>query len=918
MKENYDNGLNLPKTDFRMKADLSKNELEILKFWKSKNIYKKIVDKNSGRPCYVLHDGPPYANGNIHLGHALNKVLKDIIIKFKNMSGFFAPFVPGWDTHGLPTELKALDKMNCSRTKNISDIDLREKCKETASEYLDIQREEFKRLGVFGDWDNPYVTFEHEFESNQIRIFAKMVESGAIYRGLKPVNWCCSCRTALAEAEIEYKNDECESVYVKFKLDFKNCGTGNLFVKKVKELNINIENIYSLIWTTTIWTLPANVAICLNADFDYSLVEFNKEYYIIASKLAEGCFSSGFRILLTLRGSKFEDLIFFHPFLKKKSRLILGNHVTLNCGTGCVHTAPGHGLEDFEICSKYGIETVVPLDDSGFFTEEANFLKGLFIEEASEKIKENLKNNNNLFLVKKIKHKYPHCWRCKKPTVFRATKQWFCSIEKFKSKIVESIEKVEWIPRWGKERITSMVKERSDWCVSRQRRWGVPIPVFFCNNCGWVLINYSIILKISEIFKKHGSDCWYCNPAEFFLSGEKCENCGCGTFEKELDIMDVWFDSGTTYSVLGSNCFPADLYLEGSDQHRGWFQSSLITSVITTGKPPYKGVLTHGWVLDDEGQKQSKSLGNVISPQSVIEKFGADILRLWVSSVDYKDDVKISNNIINQIVEFYRKFRNTIRFMLANLYDFRKDDCLSIDSLCSIDKWALFKLNELMSKCIEAYKNYEFYTIYHLVQKFCVANLSNFYFDIIKDRLYVESKDGHFRKSAQTVIYFILVSLTKLVAPILSFTCEEIWRYIPDIEEESIFLSDFESKFDLDVPVELVEVWDRIIKISDSVKKELETARKDKIIGSSLEACIEFYSSSENYEFLNSNSEKIKDALIVSKVGFFKDESSDGIKVKVKKSLDQKCMRCWIYNESVGKNKKFPSLCDRCAKILGE
>ena len=908
MNKKYNDSLNLPKTDFPMKANLSSREPEILSKWISEDIYNKLLNKNKGKSKFILHDGPPYANGDIHLGHALNKILKDFIVKYKSMSGYFSPFVPGWDTHGLPTELKA--KKTIKNYDQLSTSELRDACKNIASHYIDVQRDAFKRLGVFGDWENPYITFDPKFESKQLEVFAKLVKNGAIYRGAKPVYWCSSCKTALAEAEIEYHEDDCTSIYVKFKVknDFG----------KLEKLNIDLDRTYFLIWTTTAWTLPANVAICVNPSFDYSVVKINDEFLILASELVDQCMNmaniSNYSIVGKINGKLLEGIVSCHPFLNRDSLVITGEHVNLESGTGCVHTAPGHGIEDYDCCKNYNFDLVVSLDADGILTSEAGQFEGLSADDGSKAIIEYLESNNYLFGKKNIVHKYPHCWRCKEPVVFRATDQWFCSVNSFKKDAIKESKKVNWIPSWGLDRMPSMLSERTDWCISRQRRWGVPIPAFFCKNCNTPLIDYDLVMHISEIFKEFGSNIWYEKDAKFFLNDDiSCKHCGSSEFIKEEDVMDVWFDSGSTHhAVLSDSEFPADLYLEGSDQYRGWFQSSLLTSVGMGKGAPYKSVLTHGWVLDEQARKQSKSLGNVISPLSVVQQSGADILRLWVASVKYTYNVKISNEILSQIGESYRKIRNTARFILGNLYDFSPiSEMIDFDDLCQVDKFILIKFKRIFEKSLMMYDKFEFYNIFHDIQNFCIIDLSNFYLDIIKDRLYVQKKDDVTRKSAQTTIWVILSGISKILAPILSFTCEEIWSYIPKINDvESVFLSDLKIDYKIKEDSDLEKYWNYILKISDVIKKNLEIARANKVIGSSLEAIVHLKKDSlpNSPEFLND----LKEVCMVSKVVF--SEQDDDISVS--KSNFEKCQRCWSLDETVGKNDEHMDLCERCIKVL--
>ncbi|BED92767.1 MAG: isoleucine--tRNA ligase [Candidatus Paraimprobicoccus trichonymphae] len=931
-EKNYNSTINLPKTDFPMKANLPKNEVITFKNLEEKNIYSQIMRKNALKPLYILHDGPPYANGNIHLGHALNKILKDFVVKYKNMSGFRSPYVPGWDTHGLPTELKAREKAKIKKNQDISDLELRTICKEFAVYYMNKQREQFKKLGLLGDWDNPYITLLPEFESKQIEVFAKMASEKAIYQGLKPVHWCYTCETALAEAEIEYNQDNCRSIYVKFRVK-----TPNIFLKGLK---VDVNNTYFVIWTTTTWTLPANVAICLHPKMDYNLIKSKNEYYIIAKDLVKNCMEGianigEYKIVSNLKGFELENITVFHPFLDRESVIITGEHVTADSGTGCVHTAPGHGIEDFEVCSRYkDIPVVVPVDSKGVLTEEVGEFKNIHISKVEENIIENLKKSNLLFGEKHLKHQYPHCWRCKQPVIFRATKQWFCSIDKFKNQALKSINSVNWIPKWGKDRISSMISDRKDWCISRQRKWGVPIPIFFCDNCKEPLINSEVMSNVSKIFKSEGSDSWYCKNSEYFITENiKCPKCKNDKFTKENDIMDVWFDSGVTHEVVCKRedmQFPADLYLEGSDQYRGWFQSSLLTSVCINDKAPYKNVVSHGWVVDEEGKKQSKSLGNGIKPTEVINKYGTDIFRLWVASSDYHSDVKISHNILNQLSESYRKIRNTFKFIIGNLYDFDPNTTsFKFEKLLDIDKFILNKLNKLYDILINSYQNFEFHYIFHSIQKFCIINLSNFYLDIIKDRLYVEKADSFKRKTAQYVIYIILSNLIRFLAPILAYTSEEVWNHMPHKTNEnleSILLNDILVKSDFDLDSNFSNCWEKLQELKNEVRKTLEQARKDKVIGSSLEAKVLIFSKNkEILEFLSNNYQNLKDILIVSEIEISDDfdvlnkpplEKMEDVFVSIEHSINKKCERCWMYLDTVGKNLSNFDLCERCIKVL--
>ncbi len=918
MSQDYNSTLNLPKTDFPMRAGLPQSEPVTLEKWLSDKVYEKLMEKNEGKPLYVLHDGPPYANGNIHLGTALNKVLKDFIVRYKNMSGFNAPFVPGWDTHGLPTELKARAKAGVGNSTTISDVELRKICREFALSYLDDQRNQFKRLGCIGEWDNPYITLKPEFEATQIEVFAEMACKGYIYKGLKPVYWCPECRTALAEAEIEYAEDPCHSIYVKFNV------TDDL--GKLSALGVDPSKCYFVIWTTTTWTLPANVAICVGPDFEYSIIKANDEYYVMATELYKSAFEaaeiSDYEVVATCKGSDLEYIKTAHPFIDRTSLVIVGDHVTLESGTGCVHTAPGHGVEDFEVCKNYKeLPIVVPVDADGKLTEEAGQFAGLSTEEANKPIALHLEETGALFALSKIIHQYPHCWRCKKPVIFRATDQWFCSVDDFKDAACEAIKDVQWIPKWGQDRITSMVRERKDWCISRQRKWGVPIPIFFCKECGEPHIDKEAMQAVADIFRVKGSDAWYEMDAnEFLPAGTKCKKCGCTDFDKEKDIMDVWFDSGSSHAAVCKNrdylTWPADLYLEGADQYRGWFQSSLLTAVATSGTAPYKAVLTHGWVVDGEGRKMSKSLGNGIDPQEVVDQYGADVLRLWVASSDYHVDIRISKDILKQLSEAYRKIRNTARYILGNLSDFNPDsDSVEVSELLEIDKWAINKLNDLIDKVKAGYDSFEFHQVYHAIHNFCVVDMSNFYLDVLKDRLYTEKAASKERRAAQTAMFIILDSLTRMLAPILAYTSDEIWKYMPhrsDSDPENVIFNSMPEKVAVDCDA---AKWDRIHELRDTVKKSLETVIKDKTIRTSLEASVVLKANGEELEFLKSVENDLATVLIVSNVDVIEADVTE-LTVEIAKASGEKCERCWAFSETVGTDSNHPTLCKRCADIL--
>ncbi len=920
MSQDYNATLNLPKTDFPMRAGLPKSEPVTLKNWEDEKIYDKLMELNEGKPLFVLHDGPPYANGNIHLGTALNKILKDFIVRYKNMSGFKAPYVPGWDTHGLPTELKARKEAGVSSSADISVIELRKMCQKFVEQSLDDQRTQFKRLGVIGEWDNPYITLTHDFEAEQIRVFAEMACKGYIYKGLKPVYWCPECKTALAEAEIEYAEDPCHSVYVKFKV------TDDL--GKFSAMGVDPEKTYFVIWTTTTWTLPANVAICVGPSFDYAVIKTGDEYLVMAEELYKGAMADAditdYEVVGTIKGSELEYMKTAHPFIDRTSLVIVGDHVTLESGTGCVHTAPGHGIDDYNVCLNYpDIPIVVPVDENGVLTEEAGMFAGLKTADANKPIAEYLDKTGALFAIKKIVHQYPHCWRCKEPVLFRATDQWFCSVDDFKDGAVKAINDVQWIPAWGKDRITSMVRERKDWCISRQRKWGVPIPIFYCEECGEPLIDKEAMLAVADLFGKEGSNAWFTHEAsEILPQGTKCKKCGCTSFTKEKDIMDVWFDSGSSHAAVLKNRpelqWPADLYLEGADQYRGWFQSSLLTSVATQGTAPYKAVLTHGWVVDGKGRVMHKSLGNGIDPQDVIKQYGADVLRLWVASSDYHADIRISPDILKQLSEAYRKIRNTARYILGNISDFNPDtDMADPSEFMSIDKWALAKLNNLIDKVKDAYDKYEFHIVYHAIHNFCVVDMSNFYLDVLKDRLYTEKADSKQRRAAQTSIYLILNAMTRMIAPILAFTSDEIWKYMPHAngdQPEHIVFNTMPEKVSVDIDDEFMDYWDKIHELRDEVKKSLETYIKDKTIKSSLEAKVVLLAGGDTLSFLKKAEKELAASFIVSDVEIV--ESDCELEIKIEKAEGEKCERCWSISKTVGSNSEHPTLCARCCENL--
>ncbi len=924
----YNKTLNLPKTDFPMRASLPQREPEFLARWEEKKQYEQLMKYNAEKPKFVLHDGPPYANGDIHIGHALNKTLKDFIVRYKNMTGFQSPYVPGWDTHGLPTELAARKKAGITATSNITDLELRKICRDTALSYVDIQRESFKRMGVIGEWDKPYITLQKEFEQEQIKVFASMANKGYIYKGLKPVYWCADCNTALAEAEIEYGEDPCHSIYVKFKV------TDDM--GKLEALGAELDKTYFVIWTTTTWTLPANLAICVGPNYEYSLFKANGEYYVMATDLGPVAFADAgiedYETVGIIRGSELEYIKTAHPFLDRTSLVIVGDHVTLESGTGCVHTAPGHGVDDFIVCKNYPeIPMVVPVDDKGILTEEAGQFAGLSTEDANKPIAEHLEKIGALFALKKIKHQYPHCWRCHKPVIFRATSQWFCSVDAFKEDAVKAAEEVKWFPEWGKDRLQSMVQERADWCISRQRKWGVPIPVIYCKDCGKEIIDADVMNKVSDIFGKEGSDAWFAHDAEYFLpEGFTCPHCGKAEgFEKEKDIMDVWFDSGSSHFAVCKNRpylkWPADVYLEGADQYRGWFQSSLLTSVAAGKGAPYREIITHGWTVDGEGRKMSKSLGNGIDPQEIMNKFGADILRLWVASADYHADIRISDEIIKQISDNYRKIRNTARYCLGNLYDFDPDkDTVPNEELEELDKYALMKLDEVLKEARAGYDNYEYHTTAHALHNFCVVDMSNFYFDVLKNRLYTTAPDSKSRRAAQTVLYKVLDALTLVLTPILAYTCDEIWlamKHDSSRNPEGPLFNDIPEADYIDADGAFIAKWDKIHEIRTDVQKALELARNEKVIGKPLEAKVTLYADGELKEFLEGVKDALPEIFITSAVELAEGEGAvkgdvEGLSITVARADGEKCERCWKFSTTVGSCAEHPTLCAECAETM--
>jgi len=926
----YKKTLNLPITKFPMKASLVKREPEQLKAWDEIDLYGKLRKASEGRKSYILHDGPPYANGHIHIGTALNKILKDIVVKSRQMSGYDAVYVPGWDCHGLPIEHN-VDKEVGSKKAQMTQSEFRGLCRAYAEKFIDIQREEFKRLGVLGDWDDPYLTINNRYEAVIARECCKFALNGSIFRSKKPIHWCCSCKTALAEAEIEYGDEASPSIFVKFLLkDDLSAAIPALAGKTA----------YVVIWTTTPWTLPANLAVALHPDFVYAAVDTkNGEALILAKDLVEGCMHtfgvSEFEVIGEVNAAELERKNCRHPLYDRDSLIILGSHVTLEAGTGCVHTAPGHGREDYDVGLLYGLDVFSPVDHRGCFTSAVDFFENQFVFKANANIITKLREKDLLIAHEEIEHSYPHCWRCKKPVIFRATPQWFISMDetRLRKKSLEEIDKVTWIPRWGRERIYGMIENRPDWCISRQRAWGVPITIFYCAKCESLHMNQDIIDKIFELFEVHGADVWFEKDAgEFLPEGSRCQHCGHSTFIKENDILDVWFESGVSHAAVLEDrenlIWPADLYLEGSDQHRGWFHSSLLAAVGTRGRAPYKSVLTHGFVVDAKGKKMSKSLGNVVAPEQVINKHGAEILRLWVSASDYRDDIRISETILKQLSDAYRRIRNTNRFMLGNLNDFNPEkDSVSYESMPEIDRFALHRLQALIKRSLKAYEAYDFHIIYHALQSYCILDLSAFYLDIIKDRLYTSPAESGARRSAQTVIYIILDSIVRLMTPILSFTAEEIWHFMPDCREKetSVHMASLPSVNTNWMDDNLAQKWDRILDVRAEITKALEEARAKKLIGHSLDAGVSIYANQALYDALYPYKDELSTVFIVSHAslvqgdkpgGAFESTDIDGLSILVEPATTIKCERCWIHDASVGTGSEHPTICSRCDDAL--
>lgn len=941
-KPEYKNTLNLPQTTLEMRANAAQREPQIQQIWEEKNIYAKNIEQRDKTNTFILHDGPPYLSSDkIHIGTALNKILKDILIKYKSQAGFYAPYVPGYDGHGLPIENAVVKNIKGGR-EAVTPVELRAKCREFAHKNLKGQESEFRRLGVLGDWENPYLTINPEFEAEQIRVFGEMYKNGYVEKGLKPVYWCASCETALAEAEVEYADHTSTSIYVRFKFDIESTGKVGKLINQPTLQTSNPPNLFAVIWTTTPWTIPSNMAICLHPELEYTFFEYKNDVYVIAQALLASFLEgvswkeSDIKVLGSASGKELELLETKHPLYERKSPIILGEHVTTEAGTGAVHTAPGHGLEDYEVGVKYKLEVFSPLDSKGVWTNMVPDLQGIPYYKGNALVIEKLEAAGALLAKSEIQHSYPHCWRCKKPVIYRATPQWFVKVDKFRQQTLDEIKKVKWIPASGENRISNMVEGRSDWCISRQRAWGVPIPVFYCKDCGEVIVTDETIKTTADLFDKESSDAWVkYSEKELLPKGFKCPACKSENFQKENDIMDVWFDSGVTWRTvvekrsqeLGN--IPVDMYLEGSDQHRGWFQSSLLTCMATEGRTPYKEVLTHGFVLDGEGRKMSKSLGNVVAPQEIIKVYGADVLRLWAASVDYRNDIKIGENAIKQLVEIFKKTRNTVRFLLGNLYDFDPAvDYVNYNDMKNLDKFALHKLNQLVKEVTEAFENYEFYKYFQHLQNFAAVDLSAFYLDIVKDRLYTAGKKSLSRRACQTVLFEISQALVRILTPVMPHQAEDIWQNVVECQKgdlESILLSDWVKANPRWEDATLEEDFSKILKAREIVTKAIEPLRADKKVGSSLEVAVYVKATGEAMQVLNANGAELNNIFITSQA-FLCDEkpedalneySEDEFTVWVTQAQGEKCERCWKYRK-LGEYKGHETICSECYDAISE
>ncbi len=919
----YKNTLNLPRTDFPMRANLAQREPEILARWRELGLYARLQEANAGRPRFVLHDGPPYANGHIHLGHTLNKVLKDVIVKHRAMAGFLAPYVPGWDCHGLPIELEVERELGRAKKEAMPTVEVRARCRAYAERFVGIQREEFERLGVLGDWERPYLTMAPAFEAAEIRVLGRCMALGLVYRGKKPVYWCPSCATALAEAEVEHADLESPSVYVVYP-----------FEAPLPAPLARLDGVAAAAWTTTPWTLPASLAVAVHPEHEYVAVEAGRRRLVVAAALVPALaqalgLSDAPRELARFRGRDLEGARVRHPWLDRRVPVVLADYVTLESGTGLVHTAPGHGQEDYETGLRYGLDVLAPVDERGRFTADVPEWAGLRVFDADPKIVEHLRAAGTLLAAARFTHSYPHCWRCKHPIVFRATEQWFLRLDAplpaggtLREVALAEIDRVRWIPGWGRERIHNMIATRPDWCLSRQRAWGVPMIALYCEGCGRALYGEALCEHVATLFEREGADAWFARPvADLVPPGTACAGCGGTVFRRENDILDVWFDSGVSWAAvvdarpeLGGH---ADLYLEGSDQHRGWFHSALLTSVAVTGRAPYDAVLTHGFTLDGAGRKMSKSLGNVIAPEEVISRHGAELLRLWVAAEDYRDDVRISQDILGQLVEAYRRLRNTARFLLSNLYDFDPAaDAVRVDRLPELERWALHRTHHLAERVLAAYEAYEFHTIYHALNNFCSVDLSSFYLDVRKDRLYCERPAGPERRATQTALHGILDTLVRLMAPILSFTADEIWRHLPGNERPpSVFLAGFPELPDAWRDDDLAARFERVLAVRAAVMKAIELERQAGTVKQSSETRVVVRGPADVMALLAERAGDLPSLFLVSAVDLDPSPSETGIAVEVHRADGGKCERCWTYRP-LGTVPRHPRLCARCAAVL--
>ncbi|MFV1956889.1 MAG: isoleucine--tRNA ligase [bacterium] len=929
--KNYKDTLNLPKTDFPMRGNLPVKEPERIRKWDSGDLYRKILESRKGREIYTLHDGPPYANGNIHMGTALNKILKDFVVKSKWMSGYYSHYVPGWDCHGLPIEHKVDSELK-AREKGLSPLKIRQACREYADKYIDIQREEFKRLGVFGKWDDPYLTMAYPYEARITRELGSFIEAGSVYRQKKPVYWCASCRTALAEAEVEYHDHTSPSIYVRFP-----------FIDDPAQAVPELSQIRSavVIWTTTPWTIPANLAVALHPEFSYVAISLNGEALIVAEDLASALVSAmdlkELKIIARFPGRVLEGLRMRHPFYDRESVIVLADYVTLEAGTGCVHTAPGHGQDDYVTGLKYGLDIYAPVDDEGKFTQDVEYFSGMPVFKANADVNSKLAESGALLAESTVEHSYPHCWRCKTPIIFRATEQWFISMKHndLRKKSLEAIRGVQWIPGWGEQRIYQMIENRPDWCISRQRAWGSPITIFYCDDCDHILMDKKICDHVADLMMEHGADIWFSAEAgELLPDGTTCPSCDGASFSKDRNILDVWFDSGVSHAAVLEDRpdlpWPCDMYLEGSDQHRGWFHSSLLASVGTRDLAPYREVLTHGYVVDGDGRKMSKSLGNVISPQEIIDRYGAEVIRLWVAAEDYREDIRISSEILQRMSEAYRRIRNTCRYLTGNLWGFDPEkDSVPTAEMEEIDRWALLRLSRITQKILTAYENYQYHIVFHTLHNFCVVDLSNFYLDVLKDRMYASPENSKIRRSAQTVFYHLAEAIIRLMAPILSFTAEEVSEHLPGKRPESVFLTEFPSPVQEWEDTGIEDRYSSLLAVRELVTRALERERQEKKIGNSLEAGIEIYTSDEKMvSFLRGFGSELADHFICSHVEILpeKDSPADattdervpGIAVAVIPAPGSKCERCWKYTPEVGTISNHPGICERCYSALGE